>query len=157
MKVKELMHNKPFMVHCTDSLAVAASVMWDQDIGSVLVVDDSNHAIGMITDRDIAMAAFTQGRALADIPVTTSMSKGLYWCDQNDDLEKAHEVMRQHQVRRLPVMEQGKRLVGMLSLNDIALAYAGRAKRDVKPESVADTLAAISKHRSLLGLAQHVA
>lgn len=65
--------------------------------------------------------------------------------------------MRQYQVRRIPVLDSGKNLVGMLSLNDIALAYSGRSKKEIKAEALADTLAAISRHRAQLPIAQQVA
>jgi len=158
MKIKDIMHSKPFTVHRNASVDQAARLMWENDLGALPVIDDNDHVIGMITDRDIAMAAFTQGRALTDITVDSSMSKSLYCCELGDELEKAQDLMRQHQVRRIPVLDNSNHLVGLLSLNDIALAYSGRSKKDVKAESVADTLSAISRHRPQLSIAQqHVA
>lgn len=157
MKIKEIMRIKPFAVHQHDNLDQAAQVMWEQDLGAIPIIDDNSHVIGMITDRDIAMGAYTQGRPLAEIPVESSMSKSLYCCELSDEIDKAQELMRKHQVRRIPVLDNGKKLVGMLSLNDIALAYATRSKKDIKADAVADTLAAVSRHRPQLHIAQHVA
>ena len=142
------MHANAFSIHRADNLSNAARIMWEKDIGALPITDDEDHVIGVITDRDIAMAGFTQGKVLSDIPVERSMSKNLFWCDQNDELEKAQELMQQHQVRRLPVLDGNKKLAGMLSLNDIAQEYSVRPKKSIKPEMLADTLAAICKRRS---------
>lgn len=93
MKIREIMHHKTFSVQRHDALYRAAQIMWEHDLGVLPVLDEKNHAVGVITDRDIAMAAFTQGRSLMDIPVESSMSKNLYCCEPNDDIEKAYDLM----------------------------------------------------------------
>ena len=69
MKVAELMTRSVLAAHPQDSLARAAQMMWDHDCGALPVIDDSGRVLGMITDRDVCMAAYTQGRPLAEIPV----------------------------------------------------------------------------------------
>jgi CBS-domain-containing membrane protein len=76
----------------------------------------------MITDRDICMAAYTQGKPLQEIRVQSAMSKDVVSCKSTDSLEQAEELMRRNKVRRLPVVDAEKRLVGLLSLHDVARA-----------------------------------
>jgi CBS domain-containing protein len=150
MKVQDFMTHGVRTVRPQDSLAAAAKAMWDGDCGALPVVDGERVA-AMLTDRDICMAAYTQGRQLAEIPVATAMSKRLVTCRANDAVGVAEARMREHQVRRLPVIDARQRLVGILSLNDIALLAAeesARGQREVTAEEVGATLAAICRHRS---------
>ena len=145
MKVQGLMTAPVYMVRLTDSLDAAARLMWDSDIGCVVVVDDRSVAHGMLTDRDIAMAAFLRGEPLAGIDVASAMSTDLISCRPGDDVTKAENLMRQHKVRRLPVMDAQGHPVGVLSLND--LAQAPRAYADISEKEVAQVLQAVSAPR----------
>lgn len=147
MKVSEIMSRKPQFITTRNTLNEAANLMWKHDLGSLPIVDEDNHVVGMITDRDIAMAAFTQGKPLSDITVSTSMSAQLFCCGVNDDVGLAEDLMQQHQVRRIPVLGEDGRLAGILSINDIAVTYASKPRKGVKAEAVANTLAAICRHR----------
>jgi CBS domain-containing protein len=120
MKVKDLMITDVKVCADYNSLNTAAEIMWDFDCGSVPVLDKGGHVIAMVTDRDVCMAAFFQGQPLSSIPVTTAMSKELYSCRPDDDLATAETLMREHSVRRLPVVDSNRRIVGILALNDLA-------------------------------------
>ncbi len=120
MKVKDLMITDVKVCADYNSLNTAAEIMWDFDCGSVPVLDKDGHVIAMVTDRDVCMAAFFQGQPLSNIPVSTAMSKQLYFCRPDDDLATAEAIMREHQVRRLPVLDSNRRIVGLLALNDLA-------------------------------------
>lgn len=157
MKVKDLCIPEPFTVTRAANLATATSLMWEHDLGALPVVDENHQVVGMITDRDISMAAYTQWKCLADILVESAMSKITITCGLDDDLGGALELMQQYQIRRVPVLDQTKKLVGIISLNDIALAYKHRPKKDIKAESVADTIAAICRHRPNLTISKQVA
>lgn len=119
--------------------------MWDNDCGSVPVVDEAGSAIAMITDRDICMAAYTQGRALGEISVASAMSSGLVAVHETDELEVAEALMREHQVRRLPVIDAKRRPVGVVSLSDLARQSqtARGVANGADPKLVTGTLAAI--------------
>jgi CBS domain-containing protein len=104
----------------TDTLALAAQLMWESDCGSLPVVDVAGAPIGMITDRDICMAAYTQGERLDAIAVGIAMSRSVYTCRATDALTTAEATMRLHQVRRLPVIDDDGHLVGIVSLSDFA-------------------------------------
>jgi CBS-domain-containing membrane protein len=104
----------------------------------------------MVTDRDVCMAAYTQGRPLREMRVGEVMSSKVHACRMADDLEVAERMMKSRQVRRLPVLDTDERLVGMLSLNDLAL----RAAREVSPDQVAGVLAAVCAHRRGAGASE---
>jgi CBS domain-containing protein len=132
-----------------DSVSEAARIMWEQDCGAVPVVDGDGVALAMLTDRDVCMAAFTQGRPLTEIRVSSAMSQTLWSCRPEDDLLQAEAKMRSHRVRRLPVVDSERRLVGILSLSDLArealVEVRAKAKRKaVKFADVGETLSAIS-------------
>jgi CBS domain-containing protein len=146
MNVVEFMNKSVTSVRPTDNLHTAAGIMWERDCGVLPVVDENEQVIGMISDRDICMAAYTQGRLMSDITVDTAMSKGLFECRSDQSIEDALNIMAMQQVRRLPVVDQKNQLVGILSLNDIALAYKSSKGVHIRAEDVITTLAAICEH-----------
>jgi CBS domain-containing protein len=147
MLVKELMQKKVLSCPSDRPLTEAARIMWGGDVGSVPVTDPQTGKVcGMITDRDICMAACTQGRPISEILIGQVMSRNLHSIRDDQDVSEAQNMMRRHQVRRLPVLDRGASLVGILSLNDVALATAGAASTGMKVEAL-QTLAAVSRHR----------
>jgi CBS-domain-containing membrane protein len=128
--------------------------MWEHDCGVVPVTaegDGSTRVVGMLTDRDICMAAYTQGRALTEIPVASAMSRQLYSCRASDALAVALKVMETNRVHRLPVVDQDEHLVGVLSLADIAREAQhehGTKAAQVTDAAVAEAVEAISTSRS---------
>jgi CBS domain-containing protein len=150
MNVAQLMTRNVKSCRTVDALNCPAGLMWEEDVGCVPVLDDEGSLVGMITDRDIAMAALTQGRPLADIQVSTAMSRDLHAVGDEDTVIHAEETMRQHKVRRLPVRNAAGKLVGIISINDIARQAEielGRQRRQVSQQEVAATLAEISTPR----------
>jgi CBS domain-containing protein len=150
MRAQELMTTNVLTCQEGESLERAAQLMWEGDVGAIPVVDADKRVIGMITDRDICMAAYTQGCGLAAPSVGSAMSWQPHTCKPGDGVALVEEAMRRHQVRRLPVVDEG-RLVGMLSLNDLALAAGNRKASktgQVTLEGVATTLARICDHRA---------
>jgi CBS domain-containing protein len=117
---------------CTtsESLNRAAQLMWDRRCGSVPILDESGRVVGMITDRDVCMAAYTQGKRLDDIPVTTAMSRPVRTCAPSATVDEAEDLMMAHGVRRLAVVDDGQ-LCGVVSLDDLARSGAAWDGRDV--------------------------
>ena len=147
MKIKEIMTKSACSISASEHLNEAACLMWELDCGVVPVTDADGKVIGVVTDRDICMAAYTSGLPLSAIPVSTAMSRTLFSVSPDDSLDKAEEVMRHHQVRRLPVVNKKNELQGVLSLNDIGLAYQHKTfGNEIKPSEVAKTLGAICEH-----------
>jgi CBS domain-containing protein len=143
MKVKELMTTD--VKHCgpETNLAEAARIMWEGDCGAVPVTDASDRVVGVITDRDICIAAATRPRTEGEIPVKDVISKVLYTCAPGDDVRAALETMKSRKIRRLPVVDQGGRLAGIVSIHDIAVQSRSRGS-DVAPDSVLDAFIAIT-------------
>lgn len=133
----------------TDDLATVAGLMWNHDCGVIVVVDnEAGHAVGMVTDRDVCMAAYTQGKPLDAIPVTTAMAAPVATCRPQDTLAVAEELMRSRQIRRVAVVDEAGRPAGVLSLNDLARDAVSRKKTGVEHD-VVQTLAAVCEPRSL--------
>jgi len=152
MKIWELMERDVASCARTDSLNIAARIMWERDCGCVPVVDRNNLVVGMVTDRDICMGAYTQGRSLHLIQVQDVMARPAVSCEPEDDLVTVESLMRDNKIRRLPVCDGDGKLVGMISLSDIAVESQRerRAGRDrlIRSTEVADILGAVSQPRS---------
>lgn len=103
-----------------DTLQRAAQIMWDRDCGAVPVVDADGRLIGILTDRDICMAGYTQGRPLASLGVVSVLSGRIHSCLPSDSIDDAIDIMRRERIRRLVVVDGSRHVVGMLSLADIA-------------------------------------
>jgi CBS domain-containing protein len=118
MRVHEIMSSSVELVGPDTPIRDAACVMRDNDIGA-LPVGENDRLIGMVTDRDIAVRAVAEGLG-ATAKVRDVMSEGIDYCFEDDDVDDAAAKMSQAQVRRLAVLNRDKRLVGVLSLGDIA-------------------------------------
>lgn len=121
MKVEKVMHREAEWRSPDTPLSDIAKLMRDEDVGSV-PIGENDRLIGMVTDRDICCRAVAEGRDIASLTARDVMSKGIVYCETDDDLKEAAELMEQKQIRRLPVINEKRRLVGMLSLGDIAAA-----------------------------------
>ena len=142
--VGQVMTRGPRACGPDDSLYRAAQIMWETDCGIVPVVDDAGKVVAVVTDRDICMAAFTQGCALSQIPVRTASSRRVVAVREGDTLRKAEELMAGERVRRLPVSDGNDRLVGILSLSDITRhARLDSNGGELSAHPIAKTLAAI--------------
>ena len=119
MHVKELMTDTPVTCDLSDTANKAARIMWERDCGVVPVVDRDGRAVGIVTDRDICMAAYLQGLPLSSIPIAKIMSRDLCTVEAETELSDAERLMQERQIRRLPVVKNGG-LVGILSLSDVA-------------------------------------
>jgi CBS domain-containing protein len=143
MKVKELMTTDVKRCSPETNLAAAARIMWEGDCGAVPVTDERDHVVGIITDRDICIAAATRPRTEGEIPVKDVISGALYTCAPGDDVRAVLDTMKARKIRRLPVVEQGGRLVGIVSIHDIA-EQSRKRSADVSPDSVLDAFIAIT-------------
>jgi CBS domain-containing protein len=148
MNVEDLMSRPAYTCSPTDSLNTAAQLMWERDCGAIPVVDEMGELVGIVTDRDICMAAYTQGKQLHAIPVAVAMTRQVYWCKPGDSIETAERLMRENRVRRVPVVDGSKRPVGLLSLDDLARDACSRREAAVERGFI-QTAAAICEPRYL--------
>jgi CBS domain-containing protein len=127
-------------------LATVAKIMWDCDCGTVPVVTEELKVIGMITDRDICIAAATRSTAPGNIRVRDVMVGQVYTCFLEDDVRTVLKAMRARRVRRLPVLDQQQRLVGIISTNDLVARAECRPGADVPGDEFLATLKSICRH-----------
>lgn len=119
MKVREAMTREVRLVRPDQTIREAANLMAQLDIGA-LPVEESDRLVGMITDRDIAVRAVAQGHG-ADTPIGEVMSRDVKYCYEDQTIDEVTRNMADIRVRRLPVLNRDKRLVGILSLGDLAI------------------------------------
>ena len=154
MKVSQIMQRSAQSCDANQTLDAAARIMWENDCGSVPVTDSVGRLVGILTDRDICMAAYLQGGPLHTLYVGSAMANQVFSCTPDDSLAECHAIMREHQVRRLPVVDGDGKLVGMLSLHDLVRNAANEPRRGkVSFADVGETLQAVSKPRRGTALA----
>ena len=147
MKVQDVMTYNVQSCRPESNLAEAAMKMWRGDFGILPVVADGQKVVGMITDRDICMAAATKHRDPANIRVKEVISGKVYGCSPDTDIREALKIMQQKQVRRLPIISaEDGRLQGILSMNDVALKATTERTAGLSAEDVENTLRAICLH-----------
>jgi CBS domain-containing protein len=148
MKVKEVMTPGAKAIWITQSLADAAKEMWENDCGALPIIKDGRKVVGMITDRDICMAGAIRDRSLSHISVEEVMNRRVYAAEAEEDLEQALQTMREHKIRRLPVLNLEGELEGILSMDDIMLkAKRGNGKKHrIDYAAIVETYQAIVDH-----------
>lgn len=138
MIVRDIMHPKAKVIHFSETVEEAARLMASEDCGSIPVEKDDK-MIGMLTDRDIAIRVVAKGKDPHSTKVQDVMSEGINYCYDDEDISQVSQKMTGRQHRRLPVVDRNKRLVGMLSLGDIA-------NRGNDAKLTHETLSKISHH-----------
>jgi CBS domain-containing protein len=146
-RVKDVMCAAVHTCRPDDSLAAAARIMWERDCGIVPVTDEVGRLEGVVTDRDACMASYTQGKSLLTIPVAAAMAARVVTLHADDDLGRAHELLRTHRIRRLPVVDGDHHVVGLLSLKDLA-AHAHASGDADASRALAETVAEVTKERA---------
>jgi CBS domain-containing protein len=147
MKLHHIMTRDVHTCRPETNLSMAAMQMWKGDFGVLPVLADGGKVVGIITDRDICMAAATKHRDPATIRVEEVITGEVYGCSPDTDIREALKIMQQRRVRRLPIInaDDGK-LAGILSLNDIALKAQADGKAELSAQDVENTLKAICAH-----------
>jgi len=124
MKVKDVMHRGVEWVGPQTTITEIARKMLDEDIGSV-PVGENDRLVGMVTDRDIVTRGLARVKNCLDLVAKDVMTKPIVYARADEDVDDALHIMVKNQIRRLPVIDENKRLVGILSLGDIS-EKAGR-------------------------------
>lgn len=149
MRVQEIMTRDPFTCSPDEHAGTAAWRMWEGDCGILPVMRDSR-LVGVVTDRDIAVALAMRGRRADDLRVAEVQQgdSGLTVCSPRDSVSDALAKMREHRVRRLPVVENGK-LVGIVSMNDLVLAATATPGKTGRPtfKEIVHSLQGVCAHR----------
>lgn len=119
MKVKDCMNSKICYAKQDNKISDVAKMMCDNHVGCLPVCDNNDQVVGIVTDRDIILRCIACDKDVKSEPVKDIMSCNTCCCNAEDDIQTAEEKMGQYQIRRIPVVENGK-LVGMLTLGDLA-------------------------------------
>ncbi len=158
MNVEQVMTKNSMACTPDASLNEVARIMWENDCGFVPVVESEARPqlVGVITDRDVCMAAYTRGMALRDLHASDAMAREFEVCRPSEPVSQALLRMSQAQVRRLPVVDEGGQLLGVLSLADLAreaTRQRRRRKREITEAEVGSLLSAISEPHERSGAA----
>ena len=139
-KVKEIMTSDPVCCIPQDSVTDVARLMKREDVGSVPVVKDrkSGKLSGIVTDRDLVMKVLAESRDPNSIEVEAVMTRTPVTCREDEDLESCLDAMEKHQIRRMPIVDGGGRIVGIIAQADIAT-------RGGEPEKTAELVEEISE------------
>lgn len=134
--VSDVMTTRPRAVTPDTPVSQVAELMKEEDVGSIPVIQD-DRLVGMVTDRDIVVRAVAEGKDPRGMPVAEVSSRELVTVDPDQDLSDALQLMAQHQVRRLPVVDEDNHLLGVVSQADVA--------REVKDKAAGELLEEISR------------
>jgi CBS domain-containing protein len=151
LRVQQLMSQNVHVCRPDDLVETAARTMWERDVGVVPVVERDGRVMAMLTDRDVCMAALFKALPLNQIRVSQAMSRRLYTVRPEQPIEEAELVLREHQIRRVPVVDGDGRLVGLLSQNDLVNEAARERelrRKEITAVAVTATLADIGRSRA---------
>ncbi len=140
------MSRSPICCTAADHLADVAWKMYAGDCGVLPVLGEKGEVVGMITDRDVAIATMTKNKPPSGIFVAEVMSGKVHACGPDDRLESALETMATERVRRLPVLDAERRVVGLLSMNDVVLGLGRTTTRLAFARKVLAALYRICEH-----------
>jgi CBS domain-containing protein len=129
-KCSDVMTKNPICCLPADLAAKAARLMKSENIGSVPVVESeqSKNLVGIVTDRDLALKIIAEGRSATTTTVDEVMTREVVTCHANDNLQKALDAMSEHQLRRIPVVDDDYRIVGIIAQADVATRAGQPAK-----------------------------
>lgn len=119
MKVKDAMHAGVTWVEPDTRIGELARMMRDQDIGSI-PIGENDRLVGMVTDRDIVCKGLANGKDVSALTARDVMTGPIVYCRDDEEIDDAARIMEEHEIRRLPVINENKRMVGILSMGDIA-------------------------------------
>lgn len=140
MKISQIMHTNPVCINMNESLSNIAKEMKKGDFGAV-IVKDGDKPVGVITDRDIVVRALVNADKIADIKAKDVMTKKIFSCNANDSVENASQKMKSEQIRRLIVLDDQNKMIGIISLGDMAVS-----EKTNESSPVFEALKGISKH-----------
>lgn len=147
MKIKKLMTKDVGFCRPSDDLAAAVEVLRQRDCGAVPIVNKDQEPVGMLTDRDIALALADRDLKPSEVKIGELLKKKIVICAEGDRVEKALKKMRKYRVRRLPVVNKKKELAGILSISDLMIFK--KTKKALRKKIYA-TLKAISRPRRII-------
>ena len=135
-KCREVMTRNPASCSASDTVTKVASLMKQHDVGSVPVVESDKRLVGIVTDRDIVVKVVAAGRGVDQATVKEAMTPNPASCREDDDLDQAMKLMKERQVRRMPIVDSGGRLIGIIAQADVAT----RVNKDEKTGELVEAI-----------------
>src|SRR6185436_3228816 len=120
MKCKDVMTADPACCTASDTAMEAAQLMKNEDVGVLPVIDRMKKLVGTVTDRDLCLAVVAEGKEPRKVEVSECMSRDIITCRADDEIQTAERLMKQHQIRRIPVVNENNCCIGIISQADIA-------------------------------------
>jgi CBS domain-containing protein len=137
MKVKDVMTKDPVCCRLTDTAQEIAKILRDNDIGSVPIISENRKLEGIITDRDLCCTIIAEGLDPRTTPINNYVTRNPLACRADDDLDDCERAMQKNQIRRIPVVDDQQRCIGVVSQADLALRE--------ESQKLKETVAEISK------------
>ncbi len=134
MKVKDCMCSDVCCVTPTNTIKDCAKLMCDNHIGCVPVCDEGNNVVGLVTDRDLILRSIACDKDAKSTPISDIMTCKVCCCNSNADVNEAEKLMSEQQIRRLPVVDDNNKIIGIITLGDLA------KNNNVSTQSVCNTL-----------------
>ncbi|UZJ43550.1 CBS domain-containing protein [Marinimicrobium sp. C6131] len=146
MLVKSVMHRGAKVCPIDSNLETIAATMWNEDSGAIPLVAENDRVVGLITDRDIAMAAALKHRPLWEISARELVEgKACHFCHEDEDIHSVLKTMGSLQIRRMPVVNSEQQMVGMISLKDLIDHTASRRSQKNKDALTPEEVLAMSR------------
>lgn len=146
MNVRDIMTSEVAFCKPETNLASAAASMWQRNCGILPVVDENMHVTGMVTDRDICIALATRNRLASDMTVGEVSTGNVFACKADENVRTVLSTMRDHKVRRVPVIDRDGALAGIISLDDIV--HLAKDKKS-SPNSAITYADVIETHKAI--------
>jgi CBS domain-containing protein len=147
MHIKDIMSSNTCTCKIDTTLDKIAMMMWDNDCGAVPIVDNNNHPIGMVTDRDIAIGAAIKNKPLFQISAKEiNNDRPVFTCNFDDDVKEVLSTMQKEKIRRIPIVNSRHELCGMVSIGDIAEYSEQKRGAKISAKETINTLKAVVSH-----------
>jgi len=140
-KCREVMTKDPAYCSASDSIVKVAELMKQQDVGSVPVVESAGNRrlVGIVTDRDVVVKVVASGKSVEQATVKDAMTPNPAVCREDDDLDQAVKLMKERQVRRMPIVDAGGQLSGIIAQADVATRVNKDAKTGELVEAISES------------------
>lgn len=134
MKVKDCMCNNVYFLKPDNTIKDCAKLMCDNHIGCVPICDNSHNIVGVVTDRDVILRSIANDKNATTTPISEIMTCKVCCCDEDCDVAEAERLMGEYQIRRLPVIDRANKIIGIITLGDLA------KNTNINDEKIGETL-----------------
>lgn len=120
MKIKECMNNNVYCLKPDNTVQDCAKLMNENHVGCVPICDNQNNLVGLVTDRDVILRSIACGKDVCTTPLSEIMTTKICCCNSDVEIKEAEDLMCKNQIRRLPIVDDNNKVIGILTLGDLA-------------------------------------